>query len=61
MERTTVLSPLAAAVSVMGTDCMISTGIAAKQTAMPTETMVTPTLSWTTLPSKSTRGRSRGR
>ena len=55
MERTTVLSPLAAAVSLIGTDCMISTGIAAKLTAMPIETIATPSMSWTREASSSTR------
>ena len=55
MERTTVLSPLAAAVSLIGTDCMMSTGMAAKLTAMPTDTMQTASTSWARVASSRTR------
>lgn len=42
IDRTTVLSPFAAVVSVMGTDRMISTGMAAKQIAIPSDPTVIP-------------------
>jgi hypothetical protein len=50
-----VLSQSAAAVSVIGTDCMIKTSVAAKLTAMPTETTVTLSTSCATEESRSTR------
>ena len=55
MERTRELRPLADAVSVIGTEDMISVGIAAKASAVPIPTSVEPTTTASTESAQKTR------